>query len=551
MKRLVLALPFLFLTFLVSGQDVVSDIYLMDYQRLSQLNDTLNLQGRSFVVRSTDQFWNQLLDESDKKRKWPKVQLTQAVYNWQTNSNLPIGSNDGTMYPSVGLQQRISLGVHAQWNGFSLMLQPEFVTAANTDPIGFQSDTADPNYWARYYLYNVNKIDNFSRFGKEPLQKIFLGQSSFRYNGKSVSIGISTENLWWGPGIKNSLIMTNNAPGFLHTTFNSRKPIATAVGKIEFQVVFGILKNTSTEAPDNEIMRTIWAGGIAKKQKAGRALAGYIFSWNPKWMPNLHIGTAGATYFYKDSTGVTPSDLVLDSENKKGSASLGSLFFRYVMPKEHAEIYFEYGRANKLANPFNIIGDTIPTGYIAGFRKLFRNRSNKSAILFGIEITQLQLPDARLIFNKDAVFGIPRTNSWYTHPYITQGYTNQGKLLGASIGPGSNSEMASVSWIKGLKKIGISAERLVHNNDFYYYNYLSRNLGIGFENKYWVDWNIAFQVQWDYKEFLFSGFINRTSTIDYRWIKLDGGFYGPSTLSDKMNTQVGISISYFFKRNHY
>ena len=548
MKKLIIV-PFLLFSFMLSAQEVMSDIYLMDYQRLEQLKDTVHAPSRSFVIRSTEQLWNQLLEVEVKKKKWPTIQLTQEGVHWQTNSDLPIGVNDGSLFPSVGMQQRFTLGLNIHWRGFSLQLQPEYVIADNKDPVGFQSDPADGNYWAKYYLYNVNKIDNFSRMGTETISRFYLGQTSFKFHTKNLSIGVSNENLWWGPGIKTSLVLTNNAPGFLHASINSRNPIPTNWGNIEFQAVFGQLKNVETESPDNVIMRNIWAGGIAKKQDVTRAIYGYVFSWNPKWTPNLHIGIIGANYFYQDSSGVTSSNLVMDSENKKGSASLGSLFFRYAMPKEHAEVYMEYGRANKLANPFNLIGDTIPTGYTAGFRKLFKKEANKGGILLGIEITQLQLPDARLIFNKENVFGVPRTNSWYTHPYIEQGYTNEGQILGASIGPGSNSETVSLSWVKGLKRIGFTAERLAHNNDFYYYNYFSGNIGIGTANKYWVDWNTSLQIQWDYKQLLFSGFITHTSALNYRWVKLDGGFAGASQLSDRSNTLVGLSLTYFFLKN--
>ncbi len=534
---------------MISAQDVVSDIYLMDYQRLEQLKDTVHAPGRSFAIRSTEQYWNQLLEEGVKKKKWPTIQLTQVGVQLQNNSSLPIGANDGSLYPSVGMQQRFSIGVNILWRGFSLQLQPEYVTAANKEPVGFQSDPNDGNYWAKYYLYNVNKIDNFSRFGTEPISRFFLGQSSFKYHLKNISFGISNENLWWGPGIKNSLVLTNNAPGFLHASINSRKPIHTHLGNIEFQTVFGKLNNVETESPDNELMRTIWADGIAKKPQTDRLMMGYIVSWNPTWTPNLHIGFTGVNYFYSGDEQALPTNLVMESENKNSSASLGSLFFRYAMPKEHAEVYLEYGRANKLATPFNIIGDTIPTGYTAGFRKLFKQDNKKGGILFGIEITQLQLPDARLIFNKDAIFGVPRTNSWYTHPFITQGYTNEGQVLGASIGPGSNSETISLSWVKGLKRIGFSAERLAHNNDFYYFNYFSGNIGSGTANKYWVDWNTTLQVQWDYKQLLISGFITHTSALNYRWVKLDGGFAGASELSDRSNTLAGLSLTYFFLKN--
>jgi len=326
------------------------------------------------------------------------------------------------------------------------------------------------------------------------------------------------------------------------------KPYPTPLGNIEFQVVYGQLENTEFESPDNATMRSIWAGGIAEKRKSDRGILGYTFSLNPKWLPNLHVGTSGVNYFYKDSLFTSASALLLESENQVSSASLGSFFVRYAMPKEHAEVYFEFGRANKWVSPFNILKDTIPTGYTGGFRKLFIRPGHKAGILFGIEITQLQLPDARLIFNRDAIWGVPRTMSWYTHPFISQGYTNEAQIMGASVGPGGNSELIQISWVKGLKKIGFTAERLSHNNDFYFYNYFSGNLGSGQANKYWVDWNVGLQIQYDFKQFLFSGFYNYTSALNYRWVKLDGGFAGPSEQSDRTNTQLSCSLTYFFKR---
>ncbi len=534
-----------------SAQTLQSDIALMDFQRLAQLKNEDSLPKQSFVIRSTSQLWSEKLNDTFSKKSKPTFQWVQAGYTMQSNSSFSVGYNDGSLYPSVGMQQRFTVGAHLQWKGFSLLLQPELITAANKEPTSFKSDPSDGNYWSRYYLYVVNKIDDFNRFGTTPITKAFFGQSSLRYNTNYISAGISTENIWWGPGIRNSLVMTNNAPGFIHLTVNSRKPIPTKWGNIEFQAVLGQLKNAATESPDNAYMRTFYAGGIANKLPINRGIFGYIFSWNPTWTPNLHIGIAGASYFYVGETQIEPTILVVDAENKKGSASLGSLFFRYAMPKENAEVYVEYGRANRLATPFNMFGDTIPAGFTAGFRKLFINHHNskndKGGILLSFELTQLQLPDARLIFNQANVYSIPKTNSWYTNAFVKQGYTNEGQVMGASIGPGSNSETLNISWVKGLKRIGITAERISHNNDFYVYNYFSGIIGSGYANKYWVDLNVGLQFQWDYKQLLFSGFFNYTSALNYRWVKLDGGYAGPSPLSDRTNNQISLSMTYFFK----
>ena len=73
---------------------------------------------------------------------------------------------------------------------------------------------------------------------------------------------------------------------------------------------------------------------------------------------------------------------------------------------------------------------------------------------------------------------------WYVHLWPPQdGYTNEGRYIGAGIGPGSNSLMWDVSYLRGQDSYGLKVERLVHNNDFYYYAFM----GTGVFNRHWVD----------------------------------------------------------------
>src|SRR5690606_22347969 len=91
---------------------------------------------------------------------------------------------------------------------------------------------------ARYYDF-YNNIDLPARFGKTAYTRAYLGQSSIRLNVKSLSLGLSSENLWWGPGRKNSLLMSNTAPGFMHLTLNTLKPISSPIGSFEGQLIAG------------------------------------------------------------------------------------------------------------------------------------------------------------------------------------------------------------------------------------------------------------------------------------------------------------------------
>lgn len=531
------------------AQNVHSDFTLIDLKRMEQMADSTKEDTNSYTIRSSSNYWNNQFPNRSFK-KWPLVKLLQAGVTLHKNDQLALSENDGTLIPAVGWQQRVSIGAMVKWGGLTLQLQPEWIQASNEDPSSFTGDPGNGNYWSRFYMYEANKIDNLSRFGNAAYKKFYPGQSSLKYHYKTLSIGVSTENLWWGPGLRNSLVMSNQAPGFLHGTFQTNKPLTTPAGNIEFQAVYGQLMNTPFTHEYNPIMQNIWAGGIQPKADIQRNLVGGIFTYNPKWTPNFFIGFSGASYFYTQGAPINPnSEVLLPLENKASTGKLGSLFFRYKMPESHAEVYAEYGRANRWAAPWNLFGDTIPTGYMVGFRKLFPigGDAKKGYFLLNAEITQLQLPDTRIVMNPENPYSVPKTNSWYTHPYIAQGYTNDGQVIGASIGPGSNSQTLNLAWVKGKKRMGIQIDRLANNNDFSLYSNLSGILGYGANDRYWVNMNYGLNAQWDIGNWMVSGLVQYTNALNYRWVKMHSIFSQPSD-ADKTNTRVSISLFRYFRK---
>src|SRR5690625_350462 len=57
---------------------------------------------------------------------------------------------------------------------------------------------------------------------------------------------------------------------------------------------------------------------------------------------------------------------------------------------------------------------------------------------------------------------------FYTHSRIRQGHTNRGQILGAAIGPGSNSQFLALDAYKDEYKFGLFAHRLVDNDNFHF-----------------------------------------------------------------------------------
>ena len=518
---------------------------LEDTYRILQLTDTsfsksLLYRNRSFIIRPID-----TSSHFSKKNNW--IELSNISYSSIQNDDLAMGYNNESFYPAAGMQNRYSVGLRAQFGRISISLQPELVKAENKEQAEIDPSFSDADFFSRYYYSHINVIDMPSRFGTKPLQKLYPGQSSIKYNFNQFAFGISTENMWWGPGMYNSLVLTNNAPGFLHLTLNTNKPIETKVGTFEGQLIYGILDSSGIEPVENVRQRNFWAGAyVPRVSSAKRNLIGHILTWQPKWVPNLYIGFASTYYFYANQIEDDPNAYYpyTASSQSINAAALGSIFARYAMPKDKAEVYLEIGRADKPANIFNLIGDTIPLGYTAGFRKLFKLNVFPGFIEFSGEVTRLELPDPRLIFYPDNPLSIRKTKSWYTNPKIRQGYTNEGQLLGAGIGPGSNSQRADISWVNGFNKIGVHGERVVHDNDFYYYQYLTRQIGYAWANRYWVDLTYGFHTQLKWKKFIFAGLIDFSSALNYKWVKVNGDYDGPSSISDKVNKRITLSLTY-------
>jgi hypothetical protein len=549
MVKKILYLFFILISFKANAQNALLDeIKLMDNQRniqlLSIMPDSNVIKNYSFMTRSTSVF--QFLEGANytntKKLTIKSFQLSDIRQN---NDHLPIGFNDGSMYPAVGQQERVSVGMNVRWRALDINIQPEWVSAQNLQQFVDKGNQADGNWWPRYYLITANNIDDFRRFGKEAINEYSLGQSRIGLSYPGLAFGVSNENLWWGPAKLNSLLFTNNAPGFKHAYLQTQKPFKTGIGNFEFKAILGILDSTKYQNPDDSIMRTIWSGGIYPKSNSTRNINAFIINWQPKWIQNLFIGYAYSKIMYSDSNKIS---------NGSEKMGVGVLMARFVMPKDHAEFYVELGTPNQLPWPTSFFTDSARTGFTIGARKIFPNLKRNSFLEFSVELTQLQLMDPRQVFTPNAPYDGPQYNSWYTSPQIRQGYTSNAQLLGASIGPGSNTQSMGLSWNKGFNKIGIHVQRLVHNNDFYNYVYYSQ-VGAGTSNASWIDLMSGLEAQINpQKNVIIGASILNTQTMNWRWQRIEDGkarWTEPTSKTpDKFNLQLNVSLKILFSGSH-
>ncbi|RYZ30110.1 MAG: hypothetical protein EOO10_03960 [Chitinophagaceae bacterium] len=455
-------------------------------------------------------------------------------FKQQHNSHHAYGWNDGSMVPANGYQSLLSFGVFTKFGPVTVQLQPELVYAQNR---GFKTfpDSHNDTIWKNYYAAFLNTIDNPEHFGNKPFAKLFPGQSSIRFNFKKLSVGISSENLWWGPGLRNSLLMSNNAPGFPHLTLNTSAPLQSPVGSFEGQLVSGILKKSGFISADTN--RTYNGRRLFEPKPEGdRYLNGITINWQPKWTKGLYLGFSRVFYLYRFNVehsinGYLPVVGQLfkgnlseaEQEDKMKRDQLLSFFFRLILPKEKAEIYAEFGRNDHSGNTRDLLMEPEhSSAFLIGFRKIFET-SKKTDVELMAELTNLQKPSTLLIRAQE---------SWYSHYQVRDGYTHKGQVIGAGIGPGGNSQTIGVNVIKELHKTGVVLERVVHNNDFYYTAFTP-------EQDYWRHWvDLSIQVNksFQYKNLLMDARISWVKSLNYQWVRE----------SDVHNLQPSLSVFYLF-----
>ena len=453
----------------------------------------------------------------------------------QYNSDHPEGINDGSMIPARGVQMRADLGFYFKYSLLSITFNPEFVYAHNKLFDGFPSGYKT-TLNLQFPTIKVKHIDLPERIGGFNYNKFFWGQSSIRLSYKPISIGLSNENLWWGPGYKNSLLMTNSAPGFLHLTLNTVRPVKTPIGSFEGQLIAGRLEESGyTEGlPDD------W-----------RYLNAMVLSYQPRWVPGLFLGFTRSFLTYSEDMGSGFSDYLpvfsFLTKNKGGTDSEVyskrqdqriSLFTRWLFPESNAEIYFEFGREDHSWDMRDFLMEpSHSSAYILGAHKLLAFKGERYFQIRG-EITRMAASQTTI--NRNRTYTHPASN-WYYHSQIKHGYTHNGQLLGAGIDPGSNTQTIEISWNRELKQVGVEFERYVHNNNFWY-NYIN-----DFRAN-WVDLSTSIFANWDYKNFLIFGKIKMARSKNYQWVyePNDGFLAHWLDADDTFNWHLQTGISYRF-----
>jgi hypothetical protein len=422
--------------------------------RTSQLRGDTMLAASFF--RSASTLTPRRDTATDRRGGW-RTAAPELRYRY--NGKLPYSLNDGAMWAGRGSNALVHLGALAEWGRARIILLPELAYSENRfyrllDPNYRVNPTLPPsrNPFSSPWHAGPQSIDLPIRFGSAPFWRLDPGQSSVVVDaGRQISIGAATENEWWGPGIRNALILSNNAPGFPHLFARPSRPIVTKYGSFDARWISGWL----AESPyfDDDVTnqtRSISLGAVSWRPPGTTLVLGAARAvYAPATSPAAALGDA--LNFLAD-VGQPNAKPLSDPTVRPGRDQLLSLFFRWVQPKDGFEFYGEWGRAEFPVSLRDFLVQPNHTqAYTLGLQWLGEPIRWEARLRAQAEVSFLQ---------QSTTFRTRPIGSWYTSRAVAQGYTNQGQMLGASIGPGSSSQFIALDAIAPRWQLGAYVDRI-------------------------------------------------------------------------------------------
>tara|TARA_Y100000768_G_C23989191_1_gene690969 strand:- start:4379 stop:5779 length:1401 start_codon:yes stop_codon:yes gene_type:complete len=123
--------------------------------------------------------------------------------------------------------------------------------------------SAEPTLWHKntYEIKPPSKDKLFSVLNDVPQSAVYRYQKfrniGFKLFYKKISLGYGNWNQWWGPGIHNSLTLTNNSDGFFHYFFNY-KSILPYKKNIDYNIKYMVSEKFTNLNNDNFYLSSLF-----------------------------------------------------------------------------------------------------------------------------------------------------------------------------------------------------------------------------------------------------------------------------------------------------
>lgn len=441
------------------------------------------------------------------------------------NTKAPYGQNDGALWQGKGYNTSLTAGARLEAFGFEATFKPQVSWSQNRE-----FEYMPGVYGSEYSYFWKGNIDLVQRYGDSSFWTFDWGDTEIRYSWNNFTAGFGFQSPWLGPAFLNPMLGSNNAGTYPKFDIGLRKTKIYMpytdwyLGEIEGRAWLGYL--TESDYFDNDSTNN------------HRQLTGFSAAYSPSILPELTLSINKISLARWDEKSAKYLNPLYDSnevEDQKVSFGADLLF-----PTVGFEVYGELG-----------IDDYNGRGFADPFHTMIYTVGTIKELTFIKKVTKSKL-ESELIFEWSN-FGMSQDfqlewkyMGYYSHSLISQGYTQNGQIIGAGSGYFGNSQYIALRTYFSKGNVTL----------FLHYNRPDTNYidNIGLDTKYdeWKDTYKGSHEQWGlYKSIRTCGiniqyFFTNKFLIDCEynlsWIKF------PMYKKDKvnLNNYVAFTLKYNF-----
>ena len=435
------------------------------------------------------------------------------------NTAAPYGQNDGALWQGKGYNTSLTAGVRLEAYGLELTVKPQLCWQENRE-----FEYMPGVYGSEYSYFWKGNIDLVQRYGDSSFWTFDWGDTEIRYTWHTLTVGFGSQSPWLGPAWLNPMLGSNNAGTYPKFDIGLRKQRVVIpglnwnLGEIEGRIWTGYLSESDYFDTDNDNNHNM--------------INGFAVAYSPSFIPGMTLSVNKICLCKWEDRSIKYFNPFYDSNELEDQKA--SFCIDWIFPQVGFEVYGELGiddySYRKMPNPFHT------AIYTVGAKKTFsiiKKYGIFAELLFewnNFEMSQ----DFQLQW---------KYMGYYSHSLISQGYTQNGQIIGAGSGYFGNSQYLGVKLYYKKGFINIFAHRNAPDNN-YIYN-MSVNAGDNFSQlskDYWARFKTHFSVGIDTSYFLTSHFLIDTAFV-YTHTLYNTYKVGESFIS---NFDIKVELKYTF-----
>lgn len=332
------------------------------------------------------------------------------------NTAAPYGQNDGALWQGKGYNTSLTAGVRLEAYGLELTVKPQLCWQENRE-----FEYMPGVYGSEYSYFWKGNIDLVQRYGDSSFWTFDWGDTEIRYTWHTLTVGFGSQSPWLGPAWLNPMLGSNNAGTYPKFDIGLRKQRVVIpglnwnLGEIEGRIWTGYLSESDYFDTDNDNNHNM--------------INGFAVAYSPSFIPGMTLSVNKICLCKWEDRSIKYFNPFYDSnEVEDQKASFG---IDWIFPQVGFEVYGELGiddyNSRGISNPFHT------AIYTVGAKKTFsiiKKHGIFAELLFewnNFEMSQ----DFQLQW---------KYMGYYSHSIISQGYTQNGQIIGAGSGYFGNSQ---------------------------------------------------------------------------------------------------------------